>query len=155
MIISALLNTLITANNLSFKICEIEEDAIFFYQLGPAYPAKVILEQFEAMLFAFNTAIQALNTDYPQVSQLSIKSVVHYGVIGELSVNGFHKLYGQTVVEAHRLLKNHIDSHTYALITEEYIGEQVNQWAGGSQQCEIYDVGKLCYTYFDYHMIFN
>ncbi|WP_460934075.1 DUF2652 domain-containing protein [Spirosoma humi] len=71
-------------------------------------------------------------------------------------VGRFHKIYGQAVIEAHRLLKNHIHSPTYALITHQYIQQEhrsdSEQWEGKSQLCEVYDVGELCYTYFPYTM---
>jgi len=154
MIIPELLNAIIKAQKLSFKISEIEGDAILFYHFGPAYPIPVILSQFEAMLDAFNQEIEILKADSPQVVNLTIKLVVHYGIIGRFSVSGFYKLYGQTIVEAHRLLKNHVPSKSYALITEEYFQEHASQHLNplqkGSQRCELYDVGELCYTYYAY-----
>lgn len=154
MIICDLLKVLITQNKLDFNICEIEGDAILFYKYGYVYQIESILNQFEAMLSAFNDEVEELKTSYPQVDKLSIKLIVHHGIIGQFSVNGFNKLYGRPVVEAHRLLKNHIGSHTYALITDEYLNQQ-NSICAGQQQvgihlCEIYDVGKICFTYFNY-----
>ena len=67
----------------------------------------------------------------------------------------FYK-YGKAVVEAHRLLKNHIFSHTYALVTHQYLQQltdsNMEQWEGKSELCEVYDVGELCYTCFPYEM---
>lgn len=154
MIVSKLLDTIIQANNLSLKISEIEGDAILFYHVGPAYPIKAILGQFEAMLNAFQSQIKALIPQFPQVKALSIKLVAHYGEIGTFSVGGFSKLYGKALVEAHRLLKNHIGRHTYALITDEYRIQQSatpqKQSGSGHDCCEIYDVGQLCYSYYLY-----
>jgi hypothetical protein len=151
-IIAGLLNAIIDANKLSLRISEIEGDAILFYRYGPAYPVDTILEQFELMLEAFNAKIESLKTDFPQVGHLSIKLVVHYGEISGFSVRGFDKLYGQVLVEVHRLLKNEVHLHTYALITEDYIKAQASahNQREGSRQCEIYDSGTVCYTYFPY-----
>jgi len=67
----------------------------------------------------------------------------------------FYK-YGKAVVEAHRLLKNHIHSHTYALVTHQYLQQanhsNMEQWEDKSELCEVYDVGELCYTYFPYEI---
>jgi hypothetical protein len=86
---------------------------------------------------------------------LSIKMITHYGAIAEFTVGRFRKIYGQALVE-YRLLKNHIHSHTYALITHQYVQQDhhstIEQWEGKSQLCEVYDVGELCYTYFPYAM---
>ena len=104
------------------------------------------------MLKAFNTKTERLKPNFPQVEHLSIKLVVHYGEISGFSLRGFDKLYGQTLVEAHRLLKNEVHLNTYALITEDYIKAQpsVRPQREGSKQCEIYDSGTICYTYFPY-----
>jgi len=154
LIIAKLLNAIIKANNLSFLISEIEGDAILFYRHGPAFAIDIILTQFEAMLQSFNEEVELCKSFYPQIESLSIKLVVHYGEIGNFSVSGFSKLYGPTIVEAHRLLKNNIGSHTYALITNEYRNQQSQQdrdkFSTASQVCELYDIGKLCYTYFNY-----
>lgn len=154
LIIADLLNTIISQNNLSFKISEIEGDAVLFYHFGAAYPIRQMLNQFEEMLYAFNREIETLMGDFPQVSGLSIKSIVHYGEIGGFSVGGFRKLYGHALIEAHRLLKNHIGLNTYTLITQAYIEQKTSSGLSllnaGGQLCEMYDVGKICYTYFPY-----
>lgn len=155
-VISSLLGSLIKNNTLGFKISEIEGDAILFYKYGSAPPVTVMLSQFEQMLTAFNERIKQLKINCPQAAMLSIKMVAHYGAIAEFKVERFRKIYGQAVVEAHRLLKNHIHSHTYALVTHQYFQQDVHsnieQWEGKSKLCEIYDVGELCYTYFPYTM---
>jgi len=156
-VISGLLANIISNNILDFQISEIEGDAILFYKYGPSQPVELVLVQFEQMLIAFNQQILQIKPTCPQATILSIKMVTHYGKISELTVDRFRKIYGQAVVEAHRLLKNHIHSHTYALVTQEYFlqaqGKNIEQFKGGSQLCEIYDVGELCYTYFPYDRI--
>jgi len=153
-IVPDLLNAIIRANNLSLRISEIEGDAILFYHFGPAYRVNDILSQFERMLVAFNQEIKSLEARFPQVTRLSIKLVAHYGEISNFFVGGFYKLYGQTLVEAHRLLKNNIGLNTYALITEEYTRAQAEWYLDsakkGTDFCEIYNVGKICYTYYPY-----
>jgi hypothetical protein len=154
LIVCGLLESIIDANRLSFNISEIEGDAILFYRHGPAFPVKEILSQFEDMLQAFKNRLETFKERFPQTSSLSIKLVVHYGVIGRFAVGSYSKLFGQAVVEAHRLLKNSIDTHTYALITKEYFNEQgQNDFTPpteATEVCEIYDVGRLCYIYFAY-----
>jgi hypothetical protein len=55
------------------------------------------------MLAAFIERIEQLKINCPQAAMLSIKMVTHYGTIAEFSVDRFRKIYGQAVVEAHRL----------------------------------------------------
>jgi hypothetical protein len=154
LIVCALLESIIDANRLSFNISEIEGDAILFYRHGPAFPVKEILLQFEAMLQAFQNKLETFKDSFPQTSALSIKLVVHYGMIGRFAVGSYSKLFGQAVVEAHRLLKNSIDTHTYALITKDYFNQQgQNEFihpTEATEVCELYDVGRLCYIYFAY-----
>ena len=82
---------------------------------------------------------------------------MHYGPLVEYSVGGFKKLYGSTVVEAHRLLKNHVGCHTYALITEAYFEEQAEFGVSfpetGSHMYDVYDVGKVNYVFFKYPFV--
>ena len=155
LIICSLLESIIDANRLSFNISEIEGDAILFYRHGPAFPVKNILSQFELMLQAFKNRLETFKESFPQTGALSIKLVVHYGVIGRFAVGNYSKLFGQAVVEAHRLLKNSIDTHTYALITKEYFNQQEQTdftlTSDATEVCELYDVGRLCYTYFPFN----
>ncbi|TFF36224.1 DUF2652 domain-containing protein [Mucilaginibacter psychrotolerans] len=44
---------------------------------------------------------------------LGLKLITHYGPFSEYKVGGFTKLYGISVIKAHRLLKNSIGSDEY------------------------------------------
>lgn len=154
-IVAALLDALISENHLSFEISEIEGDAILFYRHGKAFPVRMILQQFNQMLRSFNDVKERFMIAYPQIASLSLKLIVHYGSLAMYSVRGFAKLYGKAVVEAHRLMKNNVDSDTYVLVTDAYMQESGNSAPDGAptgnsvQQCENYsDIGKLCYTFF-------
>ena len=154
MIVRSLLESIIRANVLAFHISEIEGDAILFYRHGPAVPVREILSQFEEMLGSFRHKLEGFSEQFPLTKDLSIKLVVHYGIIGGFSLCSYSKLFGQAVVEAHRLLKNSINTHTYVLISKAYLEEQNTAFpedaAYGAAVCELYDVGQLCYTYFGY-----
>jgi len=153
LIVSHLLKEIIAANRLSFSVSEIEGDAILFYRYGKPYPVEVMVKQFDVMLKAFNRKIAEFKVCTTNVAHLSIKSVAHYGEIGQFSIGNFKKLYGKTLIEAHRLLKNTIHRNTYTLITRQYFdacpASQV-EVSVGIQQSEKYDVGELSYTYFAY-----
>jgi hypothetical protein len=156
--IAQLLEVILSANRLGFKISEIEGDAILFYLYGKPYPVKKLLQQFSGMLLAFNEKLEEIRLVADHADQLSIKAVAHYGEITEYQISRFSKLYGEILIEAHRLLKNHIHLNTYILITDAYINEFPKDDVlifSGVQQCEKYDLGKLCYTYYPYNDIFN
>lgn len=151
--ISQLLKVILTANKLDFQISEIEGDAILFYLYGKPHPVKILLEQFDMMLLAFNDKLEEIRLVSDNIDQLSIKAVAHYGEITEYHISNFSKLYGEVLIEAHRLLKNHVHLNTYILITDNYLNEFRDHDSpnfSGVQQCEKYDLGKLCYTYFPY-----
>ena len=151
--ISQLLEVILSANKLKFLISEIEGDAILFYLFGKPHPVKILLDQFDIMLLAFNEKLEEIRLLSDSIDQLSIKAVAHYGEITEYQVSNFSKLYGEILIEAHRLLKNHIDLDTYILITDNYLNEFNDYdlpFHSGFQQCEKYDLGKLCYTYFPF-----
>jgi hypothetical protein len=155
-IITQLLSAMINSNKLDFNVAEIEGDAILYYKYGKAYPIERILSQFVLMYKAFHKKLKEISSGYPAARKLSIKLIVHYGPISNFSVNGFYKLYGSTVIEAHRLLKNNLHLDSYILITDAYIKaasvpfiDSILEWEGKGQACEFYnDLGNICYTFF-------
>jgi hypothetical protein len=153
-IMEVLLEALLPEITPQFKVSEIEGDAVLFYRLDDPVPVHTILAQFQSMLDRFEQKVAILACSFPQVTPLTIKLVVHYGTVLEYMVAGFRKLYGIAVVEAHRLLKNHVGCDTYALITEAYFNEQAGSGTAfpdtGSAMYDIYDVGKVSYVYYKY-----
>ena len=155
-----LLSTILDYNIYNFQISEIEGDAVLFYSKNPITPLQ-IRKQFEIMLDKFNNKLKQLKNDTGIQIDLTLKMIVHYGRIATYKLNKFTKLYGKTVIEAHRLLKNSVKSNSYLLFTESYL-EASNQnhltpcYYFGSQLYEIYgDLIKLEYTFFDYESNFE
>lgn len=154
-VIGRLFNAIIEENHLSLKISEIEGDAIFFYQFGAALTVEKILWQYRRMLKRFRQVLYSFKDLYPSVLALSLKAIIHYGRMQEFGIDRFQKLYGRVIVDAHRLLKNSVPGNTYALFTNEYLAcfneHVIPDRLGKSQkQCVLYDVGRLCYTYFPF-----
>jgi hypothetical protein len=153
-VISKLLSSIIDNNGLDFKIAEIEGDAILFYHRGKPFSVQKILNQFNMMLQAFKNAVQEIIIDFPQAEMLSLKLVVHYGAFSSYELLGFQKLYGSTVIEAHRLLKNEIAHSCYVLVTDAYINATSNKdrtdrfWGHKKELCQVYDeLGSICFSY--------
>ncbi|WP_416440005.1 DUF2652 domain-containing protein [Leeuwenhoekiella sp. A16] len=154
-IISRLFHSIIDQNQLEFKISEIEGDAILFYRFGAPVSSEEILDQFKTMLSSFQQQIKDLQKYFPIVADMGLKAIVHYGKMSEYAIQNFYKLFGRILVDAHRLLKNNIPENTYVLITKEYIDALKKNGiestiSCGYQQCELYDIGNLCYTYFPF-----
>lgn len=143
---STLLKSMIDTNRL-FRVSEVEGDAILFYAIGKPYKIQTHLQHFDAILQAFNRTKRKLQNLHLAASQLTLKSIIHFGDITEYSIGGHTKLYGSTVVEAHRLLKNSIQHNCYALITDDYLNATGGYDKSLSHRCEDYDIGKLSYSF--------
>lgn len=151
-----LLDALVGSNSLNLILSEIEGDALLFYSKSYISP-KQLKKQFEIMLESFKAKIHELELYTGLKIDLSLKMIAHYGEISTYNIGDFQKLYGKTVIEAHSLLKNSIESDCYILISDnlfyalkdKYVGVSVGY---GSQLCEIHDNQQLlCFTYFDYN----
>lgn len=152
-----LLSTLIKHNTLNLEIAEIEGDAIFFFSWQTLPGTAEIMEQFNAMKSAFDQKKAELEITYNIRLNLQLKAIAHYGAMTEYFPGGFRKLYGEVVVEAHRLLKNNVPERSYLLITDELTaaasagnnrGASSNAVRYTTKLCEIYqDLRNICYTY--------
>jgi len=154
-IIGQLFKAIIAENRISFSISEIEGDAILFYRFGMPPSIKEVLDEFTRMLDRFRNHIDIYSVQFPSVVGLGLKAVVHYGNMEEFVVDRFNKLYGNILVDAHRLLKNSVPSQTYLLATRDYLDELADFpldyiTSCGVYQCDVYDIGSLCYTYFPF-----
>lgn len=160
-IISELLSSIIDENILDMNIVEIEGDAVFFYKYGVPPSISQILEQYERMLDSFHKKQNELRYTLDVDLDLTLKLIVHYGEMSEFKIGSFTNLYGQVVIEAHRLLKNSIPSNAYVLLTDELIKackayveyDIMNEGIWASKSCEVYGgLRNMCFTYFDYEM---
>ena len=111
-IINELLDLIIEANQLDLTLSEIEGDAVLFYKKGDAIPAEDIALQAAEMFTRFHSRLRLIERDAvcqcgacQSVSDLTLKFVVHFGLIKEFSIRGFTKASGVDMIIAHRLLK--------------------------------------------------
>lgn len=154
-IILTLLSSIIKTNQLSLNIAELEGDSVFYYRLGPAPPHKEIFHQYERMLHTFWATVSSIEALKEKSLLLSLKMIVHYGDIAQYQINGFKKLYGKVITEAHLLLKNKVQSHSYILMTEDYLKQvdplEIDETYLFHSQCEILNgVKQVYYSSFDY-----
>lgn len=122
-IIYRLLSAIMKSNELDLTVVEIEGDAILFFKKGEKLTPQQIKHQFELMLDNFNQEVSRISEELGEEIGLSLKLIAHYGPTADYKLGGFHKLYGKTVIAAHRLLKNSIKSDVYLLITEDLLDE--------------------------------
>jgi hypothetical protein len=141
-VISRLLTVLLNSNMLGLKVSEIEGDAILFYKLGKRLSRGAILKQFDIMQNRFRREVLQLSIETGIKIYLGLKLIAHYGPLSEYHVGSFTKLYGTSVIEAHRLLKNSINSDEYVIMTDTFLN---NNPAGkartgfGDRVCENYN----------------
>jgi hypothetical protein len=119
-ITSELLTAIIDNNPLNIELSEIEGDALLFYKLGQPIEITELFSGLKKMYEAFNIRFAELKELHQIEMELSLKFIVHYGDINVYDIKGFRKLYGQTVIESHGLLKNGQEQSDYILLTEDY-----------------------------------
>jgi uncharacterized protein YndB with AHSA1/START domain len=113
----------------TFRIAELEGDAIFAYALERELEAAMLLDTIDQTYFGFRSRVR----DVAQVTactcracrlipSLDLKFVAHHGRFVRSQVAGTKKPAGADVVVAHRLVKNtvrdQLDLTGYALLTQ-------------------------------------
>lgn len=154
-----LLTAVISQNALQLNIAEVEGDALLFYRYGEAPSPDELVQQFERMVNTFERKREELQNSFSQPLDLSLKAIAHYGPMTEYKIDRFTKLYGEVVIEAHRLLKNSIKSDSYLLLTDSLLdkndsirnNELMQDGTRTNKLCEVYDsLRNICFTYFDF-----
>lgn len=157
-----LLSAVMRANELGLHIAEVEGDAILFYRYGAAPSLSALSHQYEIMKTAFEQKKKQLEEKFSMELNLRLKVIAHYGPMTSYKIGPFEKLYGEVVVEAHRLLKNSIDGGSYLLLTdallartaEANIAELGGRGITHHSLCEVYGSSRnICFTYLNYRDI--
>lgn len=159
-VIAELLEVLIEANTQDLSLAEVEGDALFFYKEGDVPSQEKLLAQIETMFTAFYSHLKMLEKNRicpcnacATAPELQLKIVAHCADLKFIEIRDTRKPFGPQVIEAHRLLKNSIDSDNYALISSElatYIelpldyGSRVFQFENGA---DVYDGKNVEYIY--------
>lgn len=129
-IITELLEAVINAARYPLKLAKLEGDAAFLYAVSEgddAATAHDVAQQLEA-LFAGFYARAATLAESPicpcdacgQIRQLRLKIIAHFGEVVFKRVQNFDELAGESVITAHRLLKNSVPAKEYVLMTETF-----------------------------------
>ncbi len=129
-VIAELLEVLISANTQSLKLAEVEGDALFFYKEGQVPSQEKLLAQIETMYTAFYSHLKLMETNRicpcracASAPDLELKIVMHSGELQFITVQDNRKPFGETVIQAHRLLKNTIESDNYVLVSKSLAKE--------------------------------
>jgi hypothetical protein len=130
LIITELLEAVISSSDVPLILHELEGDAVTFYALdqGGKDCATRVFGQVERFFEAFRRREAELVSECgvcnceacTQVGRLKIKVVLHRGEAAFSTVRRFTKVAGEDVILAHRLLKNSVPSDEYILMTEPF-----------------------------------
>jgi hypothetical protein len=84
--------------------------------------------QIERTYNEFQKKLRYLSEQLTLEIPLSLKIIIHYGEFTKYKIGKFEKLYGPTVVEAHKMLKNRIAQHPpYALFSDTFLKANFDQ----------------------------
>ena len=159
-VIAELLEVLISANTQQLKLAEVEGDALFFFKENNIPSQEKLLAQVESMYTAFYSHLQLLEkyricpcNACATAPQLQLKIIAHCGELPFLEVQGNKKPFGEAVIEAHRLLKNSVQSDNYVLFSQslsKHIGMAIDYESRlfhFQKDKDIYDGKTIDYTY--------
>ena len=127
-IINGLLEAIIQSMSGEFVVSEVEGDAVLLYKKGSPPTMKEMIEQSTKTFKAFQGVLKEnAGSSLCQCNactgarNLTLKFVLHYGTIAEISVSNFLKASGVDMVIAHRLLKNSVPLNEYILASANYV----------------------------------
>jgi hypothetical protein len=150
-VISELLEVLINANTQDLQLAEIEGDALFFYKEENTLSQEKLLAQVETMYTAFYSHLNILSKNRicmcnacATAPDLQLKIVAHSGELQFIDVHGNHKPFGNVVIEAHRLLKNSVDSDNYVLVSDALAKEV---WLPENYKSKLFQFQQGCDSY--------
>ncbi|GAL84824.1 hypothetical protein MYP_2052 [Sporocytophaga myxococcoides] len=157
--IHQLLEVIIDSNILNFKTAEILGDAVMFYKTGDPPGLDILESQVKKTFLDFHLALldirEKSNIEPEELSNLTIKIIVHYGCITTTEIKGMLKLVGPDVILAHRILKNNVKEKEYLLMTDQYLLTQNEDiiknsftWSKLRSGYKTYDyIGKVHYKF--------
>lgn len=159
-IISELLEIMIDSDNIGMSVSEIEGDAILFFK--EELPSiEDLLEQCQNTFIKFHNYLRQYDEECictcsacETAIQLTLKFIIHKGVVSKIKIKDHQKLFGPDVILVHRLLKNSIPENEYILITDQYASDinsieiDKKKWLSIKRGSDTYKhLGKYDYSY--------
>lgn len=160
-IISELLEIIIDSNELQMEVSEVEGDAVLFYKYGKVPDLRSLLFQVRSTFIRFHEHLRMYDKSRicqcgacSTASGLTLKFIVHSGLLGFSTIRNQKKAFGADLVLAHKLLKNSIANTEYVLFTTsldpggEGISSAGLHWVATSEGTDIYEeFGEVAYFY--------
>lgn len=127
-IIAELMEVLIDADPLNLTVAEIEGDAILFYRYHALASRSEVVLLAERLFVAFHQHLRQYESSRvcqcgacASSTSLTLKILVHVGLIELLKVKQFRKPFGEALIWIHLLLKNTIPHREYLLLSSEFL----------------------------------
>ena len=157
--VSIFIGTIIKAVEEEYEVSEIEGDAVLLIRKGMPPSKKEILDTCLKIFNAFHYQRKWMQmyTVCPcgacqAIINLTLKFVVHHGLVSEIKVGRFTTHSGTEMIVAHRLLKNSIGNNEYVLITEKLLQQMKDspeaiemEWSSLSEEYPA--IGKVEYRF--------
>lgn len=150
-VIAEVLEVLINANTQELVLAEVEGDALFFFKEEDIPSREQLLAQVETMFTAFYSHLKLLEKNRvcpcnacSSAPNLQLKIIAHCGELEFITVQGKRKPFGTQVIEAHRLMKNSVDSDNYVLLSKE-LTDHIKLTAGPNGQLFDFQAGANKY----------
>lgn len=147
-ILHELLDTMVRSLAGQMDVSQVEGDAILFIS-GLTTPE--VIEALEGTFVAFHRRLRDMQTvttcpcnACANIGILKLKFVVHHGRFSRQRLGNVEQLHGADVIIPHRLLKNHVPSKEYLLVTDavlERLPDDVRQRF--TRHEEQFDVGGV------------
>lgn len=160
-VIAELLEILIEANANEYQLAEVEGDALFFYKEEDIPSLESLLAKAEKMFTVFYSHLKLLEKNRicpcnacATAPSLNLKIIAHCGELQFMTIQSKRKPFGTEVIEAHRLMKNSIDSDNYILLSKG-LSEAIH--LGENYQSKLYDFrrGQDAYDGQDVNYLFS
>lgn len=124
-ILTTLIECIVKEVHLPLEISKLEGDAIFLYlpqqvedKLWLTKKIFTFFDTFEKKLNELKVSRICLCGACVNIEKLQLKVIAHFGTASIQKIGRFKELSGVDVIILHRLLKNHVPSHRYFLLTE-------------------------------------
>lgn len=123
--ITFLIHSLVKYIDLPLEISKLEGDAIFMYLRKKVETPLWLSRKMTEFFIYFEKCLQNLKLSMTcrcgackNIESLKLKIIGHYGKAVIETIGRFEELSGVDVIIVHRLLKNHVSSKRYLLLTE-------------------------------------
>ncbi|HKW58635.1 MAG TPA: DUF2652 domain-containing protein [Candidatus Dormibacteraeota bacterium] len=147
-ILHELLDTVVRSVQGRMDVSQVEGDAILFIT-GMTTPD--VIAAIEGTFVAFHRRLRDMQavTTCPcnacaNIGILKLKVVVHHGRFSRQRLGNVEQLHGTDVIVAHRLLKNHVPSKEYLLVTDAVLDRLPDETrARFTAHSEEFDLGPI------------